>query len=302
MISPVEGWIRGFLLRELAMSWIPHSQLTQKHLYGPAIATSRRAAASSSVGNKVYLIRHGESEWNLGWKRKNFWKMFCQRDHPLTEEGTAQAQRLSEKIRRLVHEGDIDALQVTASDTRVYSSPLTRAVATAALVLGCERRIQLVPDAREIAWPVCGPDALGRAVGPQIADRAADTLSSYVEDFCGSSASRQDLIQSLDYSLAEQQWWAYYHEPRHAMKTRLQRLLLTLATPPSAKSVLVCHCMMLQRLFKDFAAPSFSSSRPELLEQLRARKLKNCGVLAVILDQNGLIHDAELVLGSQLLR
>jgi broad specificity phosphatase PhoE len=61
---------------------------------------------------EVYLVRHGETEWNRTGRRQG------QLDAPLTESGLAEVQRVAERIESLSVDG-------------VFSSPLGRAVATA---------------------------------------------------------------------------------------------------------------------------------------------------------------------------
>ncbi|MCB1755913.1 MAG: histidine phosphatase family protein [Gammaproteobacteria bacterium] len=63
----------------------------------------------------ILLARHGETEWNRQHRLQGH------QNSPLTREGEQQARRLSEKLRHQT----IDAL---------YSSPLGRAVETAAIV------------------------------------------------------------------------------------------------------------------------------------------------------------------------
>jgi broad specificity phosphatase PhoE len=72
---------------------------------------------------KIYLTRHGETEWNL------VHRMQGSEDSPLTPRGLRQA----EWLRRGMHPVPLDA---------IYSSPSPRAVRTAELVRG-ERSIPL---------------------------------------------------------------------------------------------------------------------------------------------------------------
>jgi len=65
---------------------------------------------------KLYIVRHGETEWNRAGKLQG-WK-----DAPLTEKGKKQAEALSERLEGI----DFDA---------VYSSPLGRTLKTAEIAL-----------------------------------------------------------------------------------------------------------------------------------------------------------------------
>ncbi|GEO11186.1 histidine phosphatase family protein [Segetibacter aerophilus] len=69
---------------------------------------------------RVYLIRHGQTEWNADGNR------YCGRtDLPLTEKGVRQAETVCEQLKAL----SFDAL---------YSSPLQRAYRTAQIASGRE--------------------------------------------------------------------------------------------------------------------------------------------------------------------
>jgi probable phosphoglycerate mutase len=71
---------------------------------------------SGEIKMRLYFVRHGQSEANLTRTFSNFgWK------HPLTQKGVEQAHTLAE---RLAREGI----------TRIYSSPIQRAVQTAAIL------------------------------------------------------------------------------------------------------------------------------------------------------------------------
>ena len=76
----------------------------------------------------VYLVRHGETEWNLSGR----WQGHA--DAPLTERGEAQARALGERFK----EESFDAC---------YVSDLGRAVRTAELILG-SGGMRFEPDSR----------------------------------------------------------------------------------------------------------------------------------------------------------
>ena len=81
---------------------------------------------------EVYLVRHGETEWNRTGRRHG------QLDAPLTESGFAEVQRVAERIESLPVDG-------------VFSSPLGRAVATAeTCAQALHQTITTVDDLREL--------------------------------------------------------------------------------------------------------------------------------------------------------
>jgi len=81
----------------------------------------------------LYLIRHGETEWNkLG-------KFQGSRDISLSEEGVAQAKYLAERLG-----GNFDY---------IYTSPLIRAKKTAEIICEKSKTIPIIfPDMREINY------------------------------------------------------------------------------------------------------------------------------------------------------
>jgi broad specificity phosphatase PhoE len=81
---------------------------------------------------EVFLVRHGETEWNRTGRRQG------QLDAPLTENGSAEIQRVAERIGSLPIDG-------------VFSSPLGRAITTAqAYAEILQQTITTIDDLREI--------------------------------------------------------------------------------------------------------------------------------------------------------
>ncbi|CAJ1373304.1 unnamed protein product, partial [Effrenium voratum] len=231
-----------------------------------------RAAAGEGA---VYLVRHGQSTWNLAAKRWDLWTMFSQVDHPLTAEGLKQAQDLRVRMREA---------KFLSDGTRVFSSPLARAVATTIAAVGLDRSIELLPAAREIAWPWCGPDSMGTHGKAALMVKVLQSLQD--------DTLQDQALDLVDASRLAGKWSG--RESKQEMHARL-RLLLSLVRPavrPSRardaadgrhwqNSVLVCHSLLIQRLFKDFASEALQKESPELLLRLRARKLQNCGAPAI---------------------
>jgi broad specificity phosphatase PhoE len=78
-------------------------------------------------GGVIFLVRHGETEWNLA-RRYQGWG-----DSPLTRRGVAQAEAIGRRLRSLTE----------AADVPVVSSPLGRAHHTAELIQAA--RVDLTP-------------------------------------------------------------------------------------------------------------------------------------------------------------
>jgi broad specificity phosphatase PhoE len=133
---------------------------------------------------EVYLVRHGETEWNRTGRRQG------QLDAPLTESGIAEVRRVAERIESLPIDG-------------VFSSPLGRAVTTAqtyAQVL--HQTITTVDDLRELDHGVMAGmtnEEIERAFPGEMARRSLDKYQwrfpngeSYADaDLRAASALRQ---------------------------------------------------------------------------------------------------------------
>jgi broad specificity phosphatase PhoE len=81
---------------------------------------------------EVYLVRHGETEWNRTGRRQG------QLDSPLSDSGTAEIQQIAERIGLLPVDG-------------VFSSPLGRAISTAQIYArALHHTVTTVDDLQEI--------------------------------------------------------------------------------------------------------------------------------------------------------
>jgi broad specificity phosphatase PhoE len=82
------------------------------------------------VSGAIYLVRHGETEWNLA-RRIQGWG-----DSPLTAQGVAQAEEIGRVLARIPE----------AADAALVSSPLGRARRTAEIIRAA------LPNAVQIAF------------------------------------------------------------------------------------------------------------------------------------------------------
>ena len=77
---------------------------------------------------KIWILRHGETDWNV------MWKMQGQTDIPLNEKGLAQAKEAAERLKNKKYDA-------------IYSSPLMRAYETARIIAE-PHRLQIITDDR----------------------------------------------------------------------------------------------------------------------------------------------------------
>jgi alpha-ribazole phosphatase len=84
------------------------------------------------MGCRIYLIRHGETEWNASLRYQG------QTDVPLSEEGKQQAELLGRRLSALKFDG-------------FYASDLTRAYETARIIsLHHKQQVKKIPELREM--------------------------------------------------------------------------------------------------------------------------------------------------------
>ncbi len=99
------------------------------------------SALSLKPGVQLYLIRHGETDWNREARYQG------QRDIPLNETGRAQARRHGEILKSLLPQ---------IADYDFISSPLYRAIETMRLMratLGLDPQdFRLVPEIAELSY------------------------------------------------------------------------------------------------------------------------------------------------------
>jgi broad specificity phosphatase PhoE len=94
-----------------------------------------------SLGTRILLVRHGETEWNRTWRFQG------RSDLPLNETGTRQAQALAVALR----EKSIQA---------IYSSPLIRALETARIIGAFHKETPILQEEDLIEMDLGGFDGM----------------------------------------------------------------------------------------------------------------------------------------------
>lgn len=109
---------------------------------------------------RLLLVRHGESQGNVEFRLQG------RREFPLTPRGIAQAQALGERLAVL-------------RPSAVYSSPIRRALDTAAIIAGA-CRLEPIPDERFQEYDF--GEALSGLTWQEIRERAPDVLAALAGD------------------------------------------------------------------------------------------------------------------------
>lgn len=233
----------------------------------------------------IYLIRHGQSEWNAAVKARSLRRMLLQRDHPLTPRGLLQARALATALQQLDDDDDDDtadkdtALSSIGDAGAVWSSPLARALQTALVgtrPLLDTRSLLLEPLLRE-KKNLGSVDSLGARRGSRCVDRALERLPH--------ENSATDLEQvDIDAAKARSKWWNSGVERRSSVRARAKRLLRAVEVAQHESIILVGHSIFFRELLRSSLSPSALSSPPELAERLTRHKLPHCSVLRCELD------------------
>ena len=241
---------------------------------------------SALAGMKtVYILRHGESQWNVAQKNRDPVGMFGKFDHALTAVGVAQAEALRSRVRAVPRNSD-ERLDFDAA-TVIYCSPLTRAVQTALVALAAHPALRrhtgiiLAPECRELTYPVGGFDSIkgedGRTVAAKVLRRARKVVDGR------SLIPIERGIARIDASeLAAKDDWFGFETRRDASK-RLRTFVERLKTIPDTTIIVVGHSLFFQALVANFADAA-SKRRDPTLKFLAHHKLKNAAIAKLALN------------------
>jgi 2,3-bisphosphoglycerate-dependent phosphoglycerate mutase len=133
-----------FMLRILLIFIFISSQIVS--------AENTQTAMSQKGILRVYVARHGQTDWNIQKRLQGF------KDIPLNETGRQQAKDLAQKMEGI----PLDA---------IYSSNLERSNETARIVAGGKITVTVLPDLNE--------QSLGKFEGAHLDGRAPDLASEY---------------------------------------------------------------------------------------------------------------------------
>ena len=277
-----------------------------------------RLVPTVPLRKRLYVIRHGESEWNKAQGSLNLGGMYSQVDHPLSAGGRRQAEALAEAIQAGIAAGtaagataeqqkEAAALQDLCASKLVLSSPLTRALQTCLMALGPALRerqqvVRLSPNARE-RLNHGSADSFGAALGAgAVRSRLVDkTAELHGGNVAAAEAALGDI--PLDDLEVRTRWWSAVPETKEAMAKRLEALLQQVRYEPEESIVLVGHSHHIRELLKANLHPSVAERDSEYASLLKKYKLANCGVACLDLDfgaDGPPIMDVRLLVGTRL--
>lgn len=228
-------------------------------------AIQMRLLANSPQRKRLYVIRHGESEWNKGQSEANLVAMYSQVDHPLSEEGRRQAEALAATLEAAMSgsaaSGDdrvaaveADSLRELCEANAILSSPLTRALQTCVISLRAAlqtrpRVIKLVPNARE-RRNHGSVDSIGCCVGgAEVMDRLRQKTAEVCGDDETSASAVVDSV-SVDDLEVRTRWWSTAVDPKAEVDERIAEFMRQVRYSPDEVMVLVGHSHWIRELLR----------------------------------------------------
>ena len=239
----------------------------------------------------IYLVRHGESRFNVAIRRVNLYRMMRETDHGLSQRGAAQCRALRQAIARAADSADADALALSDAKRVTLGSPLCRAVLTAHLALPAAdaTSISCLPSAREHCMlPLLSRDSEG-TTAPRILQHVASELEWLrLGDQPAPPPPQLDLSR-----VGDGKWWIVA-ESGAAVTARLGEMLREVVAIADAaadtaaageaapKVVLVGHSQVMRRLFRQYSSATFAST--PIGQRLATHTVANCAVVRVVLE------------------
>ena len=255
----------------------------------------------------VFVIRHGESEWNKATEDKSLFNLLKTRDHALTKEGAAQATRFNKRWQ--------EAAEKTpeAADTKSFlsasvccSSPLTRAAETAMLALhnhpGLSPRngLRLLRNLREMKNRA-SLDTVGTASGDTaIEKRVLTDLTRLL----GADFASEVMQPCVAVDCETPNWWTRLpaKDTEADVVARLEELWgwmrfsptvgvrsssgggggPTSGSHPPKSAILVGHSLFFRAMLQHQLAAEVKQTHPENAAELMASKLENAGCLRMV--------------------
>eukprot|EP00928_Gymnodinium_smaydae_P055420 TRINITY_DN38979_c0_g1_i1.p1 TRINITY_DN38979_c0_g1~~TRINITY_DN38979_c0_g1_i1.p1 ORF type:complete len:339 (-),score=39.27 TRINITY_DN38979_c0_g1_i1:110-1126(-) len=262
-----------------------------------------QAADKHPIVQHVFFVRHAESRWNLAQSQNNFYGMFCENDHGITELGKSQAESVRSSLTKLVEASQADPASLSAfrrwdheyvqklvKPNIIYSSPFTRAIETALIsfqdVLATTGELVIMRNAREQRNSLLSSDAAGVAVGDDISVRAKNELNSVYGDE-GVGASLSDGLK-INVAGVTDEWWSASADSDADVEARQEEFLDELRSAgPGASIIVVGHSHFFRRFFRRYLTAQAKMSHPDIAGSLQEKVIPPCGVIGMRVEWTG---------------
>lgn len=268
----------------------------------------------------VYLVRHGESQWNKAQGKLDIHGMVRTTDHSLSSKGREQAETLGRLMQAELNKDGGGTLRETANANVapmlrpdiIMASPLGRALQTAVIAYGPilaktseqhQHELILAPNAKE-KQNLGGLDTHCTKIGQEILQGCQEELQNL---YAGSGKEKiiDAVFEHFQYDLEEvnARWWPEgQSESTKQLHGRLEEFMYQLLFASHESIVVFGHSLFFQQLMRKYFNESYKQN--ELAQKLSFGKLPNCGVVRLELDPSKMLDGpflkAELVLGTEL--
>jgi len=263
----------------------------------------------------VYLIRHGESEWNKAQRSLNLHGMVRTTDHPLSAKGRDQAEALRHLLQMELDKAGSDKADPSVAPMLqpglILASPLGRALQTAIIAYGPllekaklgRNELVLAPNCKE-KQNFGGLDTVCTKLGEEILQSSQEELrvlySRLEKDKFIVDAFRQ---LRFDVEEVQERWWPEGQaESTGQLKARMREFMYQLLFSSQESLVIFGHSLFFQQLMREFLSDDVRKS--VVGQQLSKSKLPNCGVVRLQVDPSRMLSgpfvEAELVLGTEM--
>lgn len=264
----------------------------------------------------VYLVRHGESQWNKAQGKLDIHGMVRTTDHSLSSKGRDQAESLSRRMQSELNNelaGATPNLSVSSMlrPGIIMASPLGRALQTAVIAYGPilakasdhQRELILAPNAKE-KQNLGGLDTHCTKIGQEILQGCREELQS-IYSGTGKEKMIEACFDQFQFDLEEvgDRWWPQgQSESTKQLQARLEEFMYQLLFASDESVVVFGHSLFFQQLMRKYFNDSYRQN--ELAQRLSFGKLPNCGVVRLDLDPSKMLDGpflkAELILGTEL--
>ena len=249
---------------------------------------------TTEIRKEIFLIRHGESKWNISQSEKDIKGMVTQYDHELTPVGIAQAISFNQKWKAASNSSDTNELEdsnVFTSAEAIFASPLTRATQTA--LLTCESHpafqnndpgLTLLSGLRE-AKNFGSFDTVGEYSGDGIKDHIKDLFNRDL----GEESCLRLLEPSIDPHDAVEQWWTALEvkESKSDVIKRMDNVWAFLRYGTTANTIiLVGHSHYFRQMMQEYLSDEYRQRDPEWTTLLDRSKLDNASAVRMTVVWN----------------
>eukprot|EP00439_Symbiodinium_sp_Y106_P071310 s508_g12.t2 len=225
----------------------------------------------------VYLIRHGESEWNKAQRSLNLHGMVRTTDHPLSAKGRDQAEALRHLLQMELDKAGSDKADPSVAPMLqpglILASPLGRALQTAIIAYGPllekaklgRNELVLAPNCKE-KQNFGGLDTVCTKLGEEILQSSQEELrvlySRLEKDKFIVDAFRQ---LRFDVEEVQERWWPEGQaESTGQLKARMREFMYQLLFSSQESLVIFGHSLFFQQLMREFLSDDVRPVHVEL--------------------------------------